>query len=99
MFLCLLCVKGGKVIVESVQVLLPEAAVSPNPFGDFPKWGRLKAAGTPLGIAAASNQTGTFEDLEVLGNRGCADRKGLSEFFDRGFSHGQTRQDGAARWV
>lgn len=91
--------KGGQVVVEAVEGMLPGAAVALDPFGYFLKRCRLKPAGTPLGFAATLDEAGALQNLEMFRDRRSADRKGLGELLDGGFSEGQAGEDSATRGI
>jgi hypothetical protein len=99
MFLILGAFESGKVVVEAVEGLLPVAAVALDPFGYFLERGGIEPAWTPLSLAAARNEAGALQNLEVFGDGRCTDRKGLGEFLDGSFSEGKASEDGAARGI
>jgi hypothetical protein len=53
----------------------------------------------PLRVLADADQTGSLENLQVLGDRRLAYRERLGELGDRSVAERETRQDGAARRV
>jgi len=55
----------------------------------------LEAAWPALCVAAAGNQAGALEDLEVLGDGGLADGEGCGELGDGGLTGGEASEDGA----
>ena len=79
--------------------MLPVLAVALDPDGDFLKRRSFKAARAPLGFAAAEDESGTFEDFEVLGDGGRAQRKRLGKLFDGGFTESQASEDRAPGWI
>src|SRR5262245_20017977 len=58
-----------EVAVKPVEALLPVPAVALEPVVDLTQRSRLEAARTPLGLAAARDEAGALQDLEVLGDR------------------------------
>ena len=70
-----------------------------DPTGDVAEGLGGEAAGAPLGVAAALDEVGAFEDFEVFGDGGEGDCERLGEFGDGGFTIGESREDFAARWV
>src|SRR5690242_2997440 len=68
--LSLLGLQLGKVILQSVWPLLPQPAIALEPVVDIAQRVGLDAAGPPLRLAAAGDQAGALEHLEVLGDRG-----------------------------
>jgi hypothetical protein len=77
MFHGLLYFKRGKVVIEPIHTLFPEAAIVLYPARNLPKRRSLQTARTPLRVAASRDETGTFEDLEMFGNGWRTDRKRL----------------------
>ena len=67
--LLLLLLEFLEVVIESIEGLFPEAAVVFEPVRDRPEWPRREAAGPPLRFAAARDQIGAFQHLQVLRNR------------------------------
>src|SRR2546422_5470345 len=63
--------------VEALVVPLPQPAVALQPLGGFPQALGLEAAGPPLRVAAARNQAGPLQDLQVLRDGGLAHRERL----------------------
>src|SRR6266853_2253258 len=88
-----------KVGTELVEALLPVAPVVLYPVGDVLERIRLEPARPPLRLAAALDQAGALEDLEVLGDGRKADVEGLGQFQDRGFTRGEAREDRAPRGI
>src|SRR6266496_676104 len=56
-------------VVEARVALLPVLAVRRDPVGDQLEAARLEAAGAALGVAAARDEAGPLEHLEVLRDR------------------------------
>src|SRR5579863_892238 len=83
-----------QVFVQPVQALLPMAAVLLHPVGHVLERRRLEAAGAPLGVAAAADEPGFLQHLQMLGDGGLADLEGGREFGDGGLAGGEARQDG-----
>src|SRR5476649_1001698 len=54
-----------QIVVQSIETLLPNMPVDCNPSGGGFERRCLQAAWTPLRIAAAHDQTGALEDVEV----------------------------------
>src|SRR5256885_1639370 len=67
--LLLLRLQVLEVIVEAVETLFPETAVVLDPVGDILQRPGVEPAWPPLRLAAARDQSGAFEHLEVLGDR------------------------------
>src|SRR5258708_6635579 len=84
---------------SEVEAVLPERAITLDPLRDTPKRSCLKPARPPLCLAAAADQAGPFENLEMLRDRGWADRERVGQLFHRGLAQCETRQNRAARWV
>src|SRR4051794_21568602 len=70
--LLLLFLNFTQVILETVEALFPELTVIFDPLRDvFERLG-LQAARAPLRVAAAGNESGALQHLQVLGDRGQA---------------------------
>src|SRR5581483_4296559 len=95
----LLGLELAQIGVEAVEALLPEPAIALEPFVDFLERQRLDAAGPPLRLAAAADQPGALEHLEMLGDGGAADVEWRGELGDRGLPQRQAGEDRPARGV
>ena len=60
--------EGSQVVIEAAEGVLPVAAVALDPFGYFLKRGGIEPAWTPLSLAAARNEAGALQNLEVFGD-------------------------------
>src|SRR5438105_3259579 len=80
-----------QVLSQTIETLLPEAAVMLDPIGDVLEVTRLEAAGPPLSLAPARDQAGTLQDLEMLGNARQAHFERFGQLGDRGFSAREPR--------
>ena len=85
--------------IEPLKVSFPEFAVALEPCACLGQWLRFQSPWAALGIAPTRDEPGSFEHLEMLGNRGLAHAKGLGQFIHRSFAAGQTSEDGATRRV
>jgi hypothetical protein len=74
--------EGFQVGVEAVEAGVPELAVAGHPFGGFAQGGGLEVARAPLGFAAAGDQSGLFEDLQVFGDGREAQGEGFGDLVD-----------------
>src|SRR5262245_61567 len=88
-----------QVRVEAVEALLPEAPVEGRPVGDVLEGRRLQPARTPLRLAAAGDQSGALEHLQVLRDRRHAHVERLGELGDGRLARREPRENGAARRV
>jgi hypothetical protein len=86
MFPGLLHLKCGKVVIESIHTVFPESAIVLYPIGNLPERSSLKTTGAPLRVAAARDEAGAFENLEMFGDGWRTDRKRFCELFDRRLS-------------
>src|SRR5207302_4942696 len=82
-----------QVLLEPVIALFPETAVRLHPVRDFLERPRLEPGRAPLALPASGDQSGTFENLEVLRNGRQAHRERLGQLGDRSLASGETRQD------
>src|SRR5215831_599402 len=83
----------AQVHVESIEALLPEAAVFGGPLRDLSQRGRVQLARAPLRLPGAGDETGALEDPEMLRDGRAADRERSRELRDGGGSPGEPRQD------
>src|SRR5690349_18381380 len=95
-FRLVLGLKLAEVILQPVEPLLPELTIALQPVVDAFQRLRLELAGPPLRLAAARDQAGGFQHLEMLGDRRAADVERLGELRHRGFAKREPRQDGPA---
>src|SRR4029077_18431520 len=94
--LLLLRLQFAQVIVQAIETLLPEAAVTFQPVVHLLERTRLDAAGPPLRLAPAQDQAGAPHHLEMLGDSGRPHVEGLGELGHRVFAGRKPRQDGPA---
>ena len=85
--------------VEALEARLTELAVVLQPAGGVGSGWRLEPAGAALGVAAARDQAGVLQHLEVLGDRGLAHLERLGELLDRGLAQREPREDRPSRRV
>ncbi len=85
-----------EVVAESVEAFFPDRAVLLGPPGDVGEWTWVEAARSELGVSAALDQTGPFEDLDVFGN--CREGHGerSCELVDGRLAVGEAGQDRAS---
>src|SRR6202161_3267500 len=72
--------------VEAIQALVEKAAVKAEPLVDILQRPRLDPARPPLCRAAARDQTGALQHLEMLGHRRQAHGEGVRQLRHRGFA-------------
>ena len=82
--------------VEAIETFLEEPAIVFEPVVDVLERLRLDAAGAELRFAAARDQAGALQHLEMLGDRRQAHGERFCQFHDGGFAERQAGQDGAA---
>ena len=95
MFLFLLFLQLLQVFVESIETFFPEFAVVLHPAGHFSQRAGVEPAGTPLRVAAARDEPGPLQHLEVLRHRGEAHVERLGQLRHRGLPLHQAIEDGA----
>src|SRR6185369_2700248 len=83
-------------IFQPIEAAFPEDAVALDPIGDLPQGLRLEPARPPLRMAAARDQPGALQHLEMLGDRGRADGERCRQLLHRGLARYEPRQDGPA---
>src|SRR5579862_5824453 len=84
-----------QIIVQPIETLLPETTVLPHPIGNLLEPLRLKPAGPPLSLAAARNQAGAFEHLEMFGDSRQTHFERLRQLRYRRFAAGKPRKNRA----
>src|SRR5215831_14734908 len=84
-----------EVAVQPAEALLPMLPVELDPVGHALQRVRLQPAGAPLRLAAALDQPGALEHLQVLGHGGEAHIEGLGDLEHRGLARGEAREDRA----
>ena len=77
------------------------AAILSDPVGDILERSRLEPAGAPLRLAAARDEAGTLQHLEMLGDGGQGHLERLGQFGDGGLATARrariARRVGSAR--
>src|SRR6266508_924462 len=97
--LLLLRLQLVQIIVQAIEALVPKAAITFEPVVNVLQRVGLDPAGPPLRLAAACDEAGALQHLEMLGDGGKAHLKRLCELGHRGFAQREPRQDGAARRI
>src|ERR1700737_5117354 len=69
----------AEVIVQAIEAFFPEMPVVFQPIGGILERTRSERTGSPLRLAAAFDQAGALQHLEVLGDRRKAHRERLPE--------------------
>src|SRR6266851_8031372 len=85
----------AQINIQTIEALLPEAAIILDPVGGVPERTRLEPARTPLRLAAARDQAGALQHLEMLGDRRKAHLEGFSQFSYRGLACGEASENRA----
>lgn len=86
----------AQIFGESVEALLPECAVMGDPVGCGRERLRIETAVVDPPLAPALQETGLFENLEVLRDRGQRHVERLRQIGDACLSESQPREDSAA---
>src|SRR5262245_29935644 len=79
-----------------VEALLPEAPIDRQPVIDRLEAVWLELARPPLCFAAARNETGALEHLEMARDRRQADLEGFGQLVHCGLANCQARENGAS---
>jgi hypothetical protein len=87
------------VCVESVHALLPGPLARLHPLDGVVERLRPQAAWAGLSVAAALDQPGALEHLQVTRDRGQADRERLGQLVDRRLAVREPGEDRAARGI
>src|ERR1700754_1121199 len=88
-----------QVIVEPVEILVPEPAGILQPAVGLREGGRCDAARPPLRLPAARDQSRMLQHLQVLRDRGHAHGKRLRQFGNGSFAERQSRQNRPPRRI
>src|SRR3954470_16975609 len=86
-------------MVEAVEARVPELAIALDPVVHLPPPARLDPARPPLRLAAARDETGALQHLEMLGDSGKAHGEWLGELRHRRFARHEPRENGAPRRI
>src|ERR1700712_3348756 len=84
-----------EVVVEAVEAVVPQGAVFGEPGVDGHQRLGLELARAPLCVAAARDEAGVFEDLEMLGDAGKGDVERLGKLRHRTLAEREFGEDGA----
>src|SRR5476651_728248 len=95
----LLSLNVAKIIVEPVDLRIPEPAVLFHPRCGVTKRRCIEAARPPLRLPAPRDQAAALEHLEMLRNRGERHRKGPRKFTYGRFPRHQPRQNSPPRRI
>src|SRR6267143_5628233 len=82
----------AEVIVQAIEAFFPEMPVVFQPIGGILERTRSERAGSPLRLAAAFDETGAFQHLQVLGYCGKAHLERLGELGDGNLASSEARQ-------
>src|SRR5262249_39192436 len=97
--LIFLCLELTQILLEPVETPHPQSAVALEPVVHLLESRWFNATGPPLRLAAASDEAGALQHLQVLGHSREAHLEGFCELRDRGLAQRQPRQDGPTRWA
>src|SRR5262249_716148 len=97
--LLFLGLKVAQILLEPVKTLHPQSAVALKPVVHLLESCRFRATGPPLRLAAANDEAGALQHLQVLGHCREAHLEWLRQFGDGGLAQRQPRQNGPPRWV
>src|SRR6478609_8278018 len=91
-----LFVDGEQIGIKAIETLLPIASVAFHPCGDVLERGGFQSAWAPLCLAAARDEAGMFQYLQVPGYCGKGDIERFGEFLDGRLTGGKPRQNRTA---
>src|SRR5262249_13091932 len=94
MFLLLL-LQFAQILVQTVETLLPEPPILLQPVAGVLERPGVEAAGPQLRLAAAGDQAGALQHLEVLGDGRQAHREGRGQLHDRDIAGSEAGKDRA----
>jgi hypothetical protein len=88
-----------QIILQAIEPLFPQPAIFAQPVVDILERDRLDLARPHLRIAAARDQTGMLQHLEMLGDGRQAHRERFGQFRYRGLSEREAGEYGAPRRI
>src|SRR5436189_5526525 len=88
-----------QVLVQTIEPLLPDDAITLDPLVDLLERACLERRGPPLRLFAARHESRAFEHLDVLTHRGKAHVEGLRDVGHRCATLRETREDRTPRRV
>jgi hypothetical protein len=88
-----------EITLQPVETLIPEGAIALEPIAGILEAAWSDAARAPLRLAAALDEPGALENLEVLGDGRPAHLEGLGKLADRGLAERKASEDRAPRRV
>src|SRR5512134_3697071 len=74
------------VVVEAIEALCPKPLVVAEPPRSLRHRRGVEVHGAELGTAAARDEAGAFQNLQMLGNGRLAEAERLDQLVDRGFA-------------
>jgi hypothetical protein len=95
LFRVFFCFHCGQNFIQPVVILFQRFAEHGQPLVHRVNAGLGQAAWALGAVDSLDNEARFFEHLQVLGDGGLRHLERLCQFHDRGFSAGETRQDGA----
>src|SRR3981189_3565978 len=95
----LLSLQLAEICIEALEALLPVAPIAPGPFRHLLQRSGPQPAGPGLRLAAANDESGTLQHLQVLGDRRLPHVEGLRELHPSRLPGGKPREDRAPRGV
>src|SRR5688572_25542840 len=82
-FISLSLLNVSQIVTQAIEPRIPEPAVILEPVCNLAQWVRLEPARTPLRRAAARDQSGALQHLEMLRNPRKAHVERLGQLGDR----------------
>src|SRR4030088_1330210 len=92
-FLPVLPLQFAEMVVQTIEAQLPELAVAPHPVGGLLEALCLQSARSPLRVAAAGDEAGALENLQVFRDRGKRHIERLRQLRDRRVALGEAGED------
>src|SRR5262245_10478231 len=97
--LLLLRLQSFEIVFETIEALLPQAAIAFEPIVNALQCGRFEPTGAPLRRAAARDQACVLQYLQVLGYGGTTHLEWFCKLADSRLTQRETREDGATRRI
>src|SRR5579863_2031335 len=88
-----------EIVVETIEAFRPEPAVMLDPVRRFLETLGFEPAGPALRVAAAGNEPGALQHLQMFRDRRLAEMEGLHQLFHRSLARSETGEDRPPRRV
>src|SRR6185437_3785696 len=95
----LLSLQGSQVFIQTIEAFEPETPIALDPVSNLFQRRRAQSAGAPLRVSLSYDEPRALQHLQVFRDSRHAHVERLRKLGHRDLSGGQTRQNGAPRWI